>query len=408
MKVVCKNTERQEFLVELESTQNLGHLFQKLQETYGVDPEKSTLIFNGQVLHDLSKTLEDLKYMENDWFVLFNRKLKGPGPLARPRSPARNVSRPKNANINSNINSNANANSDSNSRSNSNTNSNASTGLSDTVAAPSTPIAGVAAARVEAKENIKSSVNRLPPNTRTVKISEEAVESLLEILINDPNCSRLIQENPSLGLRIRDPNVLVNLANMVGLDLSRFVRSTNVSENPEESEPKISDTIWPSRSYNVPLMPVPPRPEVLSEGESSSSHRQVLRISAAEARVLTKIKTDLMDIIGELPENINEYQINTVIYECYIAADKNPEAALNILIDHMLDQGDRSDLGLSSPIRPIRESTTESNEETLEEDSQSEDSEESEESSDSLTDNQEKDDEVSADSDEYNKEEEES
>jgi hypothetical protein len=349
MKVVCKTTDRKEFSVELEPTETLQSLFQNLKETYGIDPEKSSLIFSGQILHDLSKTLEDIKYKQNDWFVLFNRSLKSKVSNTKDNVSDSSVNTSNcdnsvNGKINSVNTSNTSDNrGDSSSDSSSNSSSNSSSSSSDSSS--------------DTNSDNDTSPNKEKKSIPTVRISQEAVENLLEIIQNDPNCSRLIKENPSLMLRITDPNVLVNLANMIGLDLSKFVRKEETSEG---NEPNLSDTIWPSPTYNVPILPLPPRP-------SKTNERKVLKLSAAEARVLAKIKTDLMAIIGELPDNINEYQINTIIHECYIAADKNPEIALNILIDHMLEHIEDPESLDESTLDPETESLNDSLNDSLDE-----------------------------------------
>lgn len=371
MKVVCKNIERNEFAVELSSTATLDTLLSKLQELHKVDREKSTLIFSGVVHQDLSKTLDDIGFKENDWFVLYSKKLKQL-TTSSPNVSSTTTSETSEGSKTSEE--------EASSPSGTSTAKSAKSAKSEDSLVKSSKPSETPKAKIENKNS------KIPqPVTQKVKISEEAVQSLLDILLNDPNCSRLLNENPQLLRRIRDPTVLVNLANAVGLDLTRFVQkvdsgnssdktssSSSYSENDGEKEEgekdegerverdfsPLSESIWPSPSYTVPILP--PQ-NVASNGNSdnsgnrgSGSGRIEVRVSAEEARVLSKIKADLMDILGELPANINEYQINTIIYECYVAAEKDPEAALNILIDHMLDQGDQADLGLGSFMdRPV-------------------------------------------------------
>jgi hypothetical protein len=307
MKVSCKNLQKQEYSIECELSDSLSTILDKLEKAHGLKAETTTLIYAGQVLLDKNVTLEKLGYKDGDWFVAYPKKIK-PSDAVKVQGQPLPSQKPKS--VKSNI----------------------------TTTAPM--------ARTPLTAN----------NQANIQMSDRAVNMMLSILREDPRCNQLLAMRPDLEARLRNPQVLLGLAASMGLDLTRFTQSsegsTNNTSNDEESpeistatqedteesqedsqedgESNNSETQTDSETDNS-------QPSGDSETTADHSQREVVALPASEVATLTRIRQDLMAILGPLPSHITELQMNTIIYEAYVAAEKDPEITLNILIDQIME-----------------------------------------------------------------------
>jgi len=141
----------------------------------------------------------------------------------------------------------------------------------------------------------------------------------MKILYEDQNCAALFKQNPQLIEKIRDPQILLNLAKMTGLDINKFMRNDN--DNDDDNERDETSNTGSNEDSSDEMSEVEVR-----------DNKIIRKITKEDEILLTKIKDDFMTIMGEIP-NMNEYKINTLVYDAFIASDKDSDVALDILLD---------------------------------------------------------------------------
>lgn len=74
----------------------------------------------------------------------------------------------------------------------------------------------------------------------------------------------------------------------------------------------------------------------VTETQDNKTDRISVKLPNREIMLLQQIKGSLLKLIRDLPNALNDYQINTIVYDAYKAAEKDPDLALNMLLFRIL------------------------------------------------------------------------
>jgi hypothetical protein len=69
---------------------------------------------------------------------------------------------------------------------------------------------------------------------------------------------------------------------------------------------------------------------------STTDGKVSVKLPSKDIKALQQIKGSLLKLITDLSSVLNDYQINTIVYEAYQAAEKEPDLALNMLLFRIL------------------------------------------------------------------------